>query len=93
MFYGNWQFYPSAIVYMMTNDGNFAYSIFAFLITLGTSLASYIVVSKILKNKINWVGSGFNNTVLLHLVWFWNDHGNAIGPNSYLFSLSCALPK
>ncbi|MEG3142860.1 hypothetical protein SD436_10105 [Streptococcus sp. 2A/TPW/M5] len=46
MFYGNWQFYPSAIVYMMTNDGNLAYSIFAFLITLGTSLTSYIVVSK-----------------------------------------------
>ncbi len=31
-----WQLavYPSAIVYMMTNDGNLAYSIFAFLITL-----------------------------------------------------------
>ena len=55
MFYGNWQFYPSAIVYMMTNDGNLAYSIFAFLITLGTSLTSYIVISKIVKNKVTGI--------------------------------------
>ena len=48
---------------------------------------------KNIKKQDNWVGSGFNNTVLLHLIWFWNDHGNATGPNSYLFSLSCALPK
>lgn len=55
MFYGNWQFYPSAIVYMMTNDGNLAYAIFAFLITLCTSLSSYIVVSKIVKNKVTGI--------------------------------------
>jgi len=55
MFYGNWQFYPSAIVYMMTNDGNLAYSIFAFLFILGTSLTSYIVVSKIVKNKVTGI--------------------------------------
>ena len=36
---------------MMADDGNLAYSIFAFLITLGTSLTSYIVISKIVKNK------------------------------------------
>ena len=55
MFYGNWQFYPSAIVYMMTNDGNLSYSIFAFLITLCTCLLSYIVVSKIVKNKVTGI--------------------------------------
>lgn len=79
MFYGNWQFYPSAIVYMMTNDGNLAYSIFAFLITLCTSLSSYIVVSKIVKNKVTAIVAaltipcyytlfGFGMTMVIPLV-------------------------
>ncbi|MEI3023650.1 MAG: hypothetical protein V8T37_01320 [Streptococcus sp.] len=78
MFYGNWQFYPSAIVYMMT-DGNLAYSIFAFLITLRTSLTSYIVVSKIVKNKVTgivvaltipcyYTSFGFGMTMVVPLV-------------------------
>lgn len=79
MFYGNWQFYPSAIVYMMTNDGNFSYSIFAFLITLCTCLSSYIVVSKIVKNKVTGIVAaltipcyytlfGFGMTMVIPLV-------------------------
>lgn len=79
MFYGNWQFYPSAIVYMMTNDGNLAYAIFAFLITLCTSLSSYIVVSKIVKNKVTGIVAaltipcyytlfGFGMTMVIPLV-------------------------
>lgn len=79
MFYGNWQFYPSAIVYMMTNDGNFSYSIFSFLITLCTCLSSYIVVSKIVKNKVTGIVAaltipcyytlfGFGMTMVIPLV-------------------------
>lgn len=52
MFYGNWQFYPSALVYIATKDGNLSYSIFALLIILFTLITVYFVVTKISKNKL-----------------------------------------
>lgn len=52
MFYGNWQFYPSALVYMVTKNGNVSYSIFAHLIILSTLITVYFVVEKISKNKM-----------------------------------------
>lgn len=52
MFYGNWQFYPSALVYIATKDGNLSYSIFALLIIFFTLITVYFVVTKISKNKL-----------------------------------------
>lgn len=52
MFYGNWQFYPSALVYIATKNGNLSYSIFALLIIFFTLITVYFVVTKISKNKL-----------------------------------------
>lgn len=52
MFYGNWQFYPSAIVYVISQDANLSYLLFAFLIVVCTCLSSYIVIAKIMYNKL-----------------------------------------
>lgn len=52
MFYGNWQFYPSALVYIATKNGNLSYSIFALLIIFFTLITVYFVVTKISKNKM-----------------------------------------
>ena len=52
MFYGNWQFYPSALLYIATKNGNLSYSIFALLIIFFTLITVYFVITKISKNKM-----------------------------------------
>lgn len=51
MFYGNWQFYPSALLYLLTDDALLAYSFFAFLLVFAGMAASFLCIYKISQNK------------------------------------------
>lgn len=51
MFYGNWQFYIPALFYVATEQATFSYSIFIFLLVLGSVWSTYWVFSRISENK------------------------------------------
>ncbi|WP_019770488.1 hypothetical protein [Streptococcus sobrinus] len=51
MFYGNWQFYIPALFYIATEQATFSYSIFIFLLVLSSIWSTYLVFSRMSKDK------------------------------------------
>lgn len=53
MFYGNWQFYPAAMVYIFTKDAIGAYTFFAFCMNSFAILSTFHFTRKLTQSKLN----------------------------------------
>lgn len=71
MFYGNWQFYLPALVFLVTKNASVAYTSFIFLVYLLTSYSSYYTVEKIAKDKVR----GLFAAILMPLFYTWLGYG------------------
>ena len=52
MFYGNWQFYLPALLFMLVQRADLAFDFFAFLLVFSTSLTSFYCFKKISQDSI-----------------------------------------
>lgn len=78
MFYGNWQFYLPALLFILTKNASLSYTFFIFLVFLLTAFSSYYTVEKMTQDKVRaltagmlmplfytWLGYGMTMTVML----------------------------